>query len=253
MMRLATAFVLAFTIASPLCASLSAVDTQACATYRKGPLVSQRLAIYSNPNAYEWLEIRYRYEYVAQPDLPNTAVGLAPETPDWDRLFEIEIATGQPRPPGQLRYEQSPVDYTHFSLLVDGRVYLQGLKRLIGIYAGLPLSDIWGEWVNGVPVDKDVPFERTGVFFHGYQLITVPGATEKDTEIFLQESEDGEITGFLRCDREGAYPNPGCTLEESSRHFGMSIRFNRSRMHLIKEIRNHARAFTACLTQTEEK
>ena len=81
------------------------------------------------------------------------------------------------------------------------------------------------------------------MLFHGYERITVPGATYEDTEIFLQESEKGEITGFLRCDREGAFPNPGCTLVENGRYFTMDSSFNRSQMHLIEKIRNRARLY----------
>jgi hypothetical protein len=242
------------TIASPLRAVETAVDAQTCATYRKGPLVSRRLAIFSKPDVYEWRDIQFRYEYAFQPDLPNDAFGLAPGTPETDRLFQIEIATGQPRPPAELRYGQSPLDNTHFSLLVSGRVYLKGLRRLIGIYAGIPVADLWEGSENGVWIDKFVPFEHTGVFFHGYERIAVPGATDKDTEISLQESENAAITGFLRCDLEGTFPNPGCTLHENSPSFTLQFRFRRNQMHLIEKIRNHARAFTACLTwQDKEK
>lgn len=223
-----------------------------CAHYQQGPLVTRRIAVYYEPpsenlDAFNWVDIHHRYEYVFQPNISWSGGGGL----NHSALFEIEIETGQPRSVHSQRLLVKPSEATDFNLLVLGLSY-KAPARVIGILAGRPFRSLdMGHMEDGRWVFDPGPFIHTGEIFHGYERIVVPDGQEFQSsryELFIRESASGEISGVLRCSRIGTVSNPGCSLYEQIGLFDSKYHFRRNQMSSIEKIRNHAHAFVACLT-----
>lgn len=215
-----------------------APDSDSCQLFRKGPVVEDRIAVYSDlpgqsAETFRWLDISYRPEYLFRPLIGGNPDGL----PKTGILFEMFIDDGQPLPidgRGKIRPQESK----DFMLLLTGRPFLP-LERSIAIYAFAPDGST---------------YSRTGEDFYGYQRIEVSnrrllGGKPQTTDIFIEEDQSGRLVGVLQCDQPGSKPVPSCQFNEITKDFQVNISgFRLDQMKLIAVIKAHARDFISCLT-----
>jgi hypothetical protein len=216
----------------------SAPDPDHCQQFRKGPVVEDRIAVYSklpdeSSEVFRWLDISYRPEYLFRPLIGGNPDG----SPKTSILFEMLIDDGQPLPidgRGKIRPQES----RDFLLLLTGQPFLP-LERSIAIYAFAPDGS---------------KFWRTGDDFHGYERVEVDkrmlmNGEPQTTDIFIEEDGSGRLIGVLQCDQLGSKPVPSCQLDEITKDFQVNISgFRLDQMKFIDIIKSHARDFISCLT-----
>jgi hypothetical protein len=233
-------------------------NAETCEPYRRGLLKAQQLATYYepafiDPNAYRWTEIQFREEYL--PKMFRGSGFSLPEqrdTPNISRYFEIGL-DGQPlpKPPEEL---WRAADDLYFRLLISGLAFHRTPERMIGVLSSSRsyLAQVQaGHMESGFYVEKPTRFERSGVFFQGFERITVPDGQDwatKDRELFIHTAANGETDGVLRCSSVGVFPSPQCSLYEEIGPFEANIGFRRTLMPQIQTLLHHMRAFVSCLT-----
>lgn len=199
------------------------------------------------------VKIRYRYDYLRQPNVPDTLDGSLPGS----QSFEIELETGTPpEMSGYARRHALPQKYTHFSLFVK-----TGLDRPIWVYLNRldkrgPSTGSHLTLTNGDIVRKPVNFSIGDLYIGDFREISwnfTLGERDARSEYAVAMDDSGKITELLRCHREGTYPNPGCRYSFRNDPFWARVRFNRSEIDKIDYVRNWAQSFVSCLADGGSK
>ena len=72
--------------------------------------------------------------------------------------------------------------------------------------------------------------------------------SHKGYDFFLERNEAGEDTGFMRCHKHFAVPNPHCSYWGVSWPFDYKVRVRRALMRFFPQAKAQAKEFVSCLT-----